>query len=225
MDVGAGFGHALWSLRESRRTYELYACEPDPACHGFLRRCGARIFPVALTSQAALSEPLTHAPYDALIVSHVLEHVTRPTSWLAMLSRLLRAGGLMLLEVPHDPMRETRWTRNHAPHVSFFDEESLRECITRSGGTVLFAQTCGPCLPSLQAPWRRAALRAAHLMIPGGLRGRLGRAIDRRRVRSSGTTSAIPLPEFGQYGGPERMFLRAVVTFHTPERSSQVLAT
>lgn len=48
-----------------------------------------------------LPDDLAHQSFDALVFSHVLEHLRDPTVVLARFSRLLRSGGQVLIAVPN----------------------------------------------------------------------------------------------------------------------------
>jgi SAM-dependent methyltransferase len=54
-----------------------------------------------LIGEAARLEQIADGAYDAVLASHVLEHIANPLGALAAWSRVLRPGGHLLLIVPH----------------------------------------------------------------------------------------------------------------------------
>ncbi len=216
LEIGSGFGHVLWAFKEANESCQLFACEPDQRCRPFLRKCNATVFQSFVDPQESLDELMvSEGPFDLAVLSHVLEHPVSPVAFLSLMASLLGEDGHMLIEVPHTPLDETRWTPNHAPHVSFFVKESLRACLEHAGGTVDFIDTCGSILSSCRSLWYRCFVRAARRVVPHSLRSAVGGKYDSMNVSPDILTMSdvLPLPEFGMYGGDTRAFLRAVVRF------------
>ena len=92
---------------------------------------------------------------DAVVMEHVLEHVTDPEGLLARLPAVIRPGGVAAITVPNDfsalqlAARESRqidrdfWV---APpqHLNYFDAPSLTRLLTRMGFTVRLAYSSFP---------------------------------------------------------------------------------
>jgi len=82
---------------------------------------------------------LPAASFDVVTFFHVLEHVERPDAQLAEARRLLRTGGLLVVEVPDfgDPFFRLLGTRHFCVdppnHLWFFTEETLRNLLSRCG--------------------------------------------------------------------------------------------
>jgi hypothetical protein len=207
IDIGAGFGHVLFAVREGWPDARLYAVEPDSTCHPFLRSIGAEIV-VREDYSAPIRLP---ERVDLVLLTHVLEHLLRPTDDLRRLSRLMSARGVMLLEVPNCPRGlEALW--DTVPHISFFDEASLGACVRAAGGRILKMETCGP---EYERPtWRR--------WVPKGFKRLARRALTRLRPSTSVDTTAdpetwrdatvIPDHRFAEYGG-DRAWIRALIRF------------
>lgn len=93
LDFGCGGGWILRHLRCSERV----GVELNEAAHGFCRENGVRV-------HKAISDVDAH-DFDVVISNHCLEHVPYPIEALRSLSRLLKAGGKLVLVVPLDDWR------------------------------------------------------------------------------------------------------------------------
>ena len=78
--------------------------------------------------------------YDAVVLLHVLEHITKPERAVTFLSATLRAGGVVIGGFPVLPsgiarIRERQLRRNAAPfgHVSAFSPRRVRKMAERAG--------------------------------------------------------------------------------------------
>ena len=73
--------------------------------------------------------PAEGAPYDVLLMSHVLEHLVAPSQTLIRLAPLLRPGGWLLIAVPNMAHWRVRWRilRGdwHGEDTGFFDRTHL----------------------------------------------------------------------------------------------------
>ena len=80
-----------------------------------------------------------HGTFDAAIVFDVMEHLNRPVETLASLGRLLRPGGVILIETGNSDSWPWRRQRNRYPycgiveHVGFFNRSSIGEAAGRAG--------------------------------------------------------------------------------------------
>lgn len=88
--------------------------------------------------------PFAPDTFDVVHLSHVLEHVPDPRQTVRTAGTLLKTGGVLIIEVPHqfgntfEHIAE-RFGRRHVAkepsmhHVSFFTPSSLRETLKREG--------------------------------------------------------------------------------------------
>jgi SAM-dependent methyltransferase len=112
--------------------------------------------------------PLESSRYDTVILSDVLEHVRMPEQLLGEVSRVLTAGGKLLLNVPF------MYWLHEQPHDYFrYSEHALRSFVERAGLRLLVLEGLGSApevvadivgkhlaqLPSLGAPLSRALQR------------------------------------------------------------------
>lgn len=93
--------------------------------------------------------PYKNNCFDAVICSHVLEHLERPGSVLDELHRIMKKGGLLVVGTPTDPLPLLLWRRHIIPiydpkrgkqeagkifgHVSFFSLRELKRLLTSHG--------------------------------------------------------------------------------------------
>jgi SAM-dependent methyltransferase len=71
------------------------------------------------------------APYDLIVLSHVLEHVPKPLELLKFLSDQLSHNGLLYLEVPLEYPGSVLKKKAIplGPHINFFSRQSMHACI------------------------------------------------------------------------------------------------
>jgi 2-polyprenyl-3-methyl-5-hydroxy-6-metoxy-1,4-benzoquinol methylase len=130
-------------------------------------------------------------PYDVIVASQVLEHITHPRTFVEKVARWLRPGGIVHLDVPsHRSLAalasrfvlksKNRWGAIEWPHHLFaYSRESLGlllaqhfECqlITAACDDRLWGQAHEPHLPSLLYYRLSAILRAPSILVAIGRR-------------------------------------------------------
>lgn len=124
LDVGAGFGLFLWQLRQVRPDCRLSAFEPDPDAQPHLQRL-ATVANDFDNFWGGTAFPLES--FDAIILSHVLEHLLDPVVALGVLRDYVKPGGHILIEVPNEPLEILEDSRRSSdlPHLWFFSEPGL----------------------------------------------------------------------------------------------------
>ena len=75
--------------------------------------------------------------YDAVICSHVVEHLAHPLQTLKNLRRSLAADGAMYVEVPYEVYKQLPARSEPVTHVNFFTPESLRNLLQAAGYDVV----------------------------------------------------------------------------------------
>jgi SAM-dependent methyltransferase len=73
------------------------------------------------------------APFDAIICSHVLEHLADPASALRALAQLLQPKGVIFSEVPLEIWKGIPIEREPVTHINFFTLPTLAELHRRCG--------------------------------------------------------------------------------------------
>ncbi len=134
LDVGCGTGAVVAQLR--RLGWDAEGLDPDPAAVAVATGAG---IPVTLGMLADLDEPAHHATYDAVTLSHVIEHLHDPAAELARIRRLLKPGGLLWIATPNlEALGHRRfgadWLGLDPPrHLVLFTGESLAALLRRTG--------------------------------------------------------------------------------------------
>ena len=75
--------------------------------------------------------PFGECEFDSVLMDNVLEHIPGPAPLLAEANRVLRRQGRLLVGVPG-----RRGWASDPDHKVFYDENSLRECVSASGFTL-----------------------------------------------------------------------------------------
>ena len=129
LDVGCGKGLFLAGLRE--RGWQVAGTELSEVSSAYARSQG---LPVLTTDvETAPYEP---GSFDLITLFHVLEHLPSPASTLTVLHKLLRPGGLLLIEVPNIGSWYARtfgddWFHYDVPrHLYHFDKQTLHRLMT-----------------------------------------------------------------------------------------------
>ena len=94
LDVGCGSGHMV--KLAGQLGWDAMGLEMDPLAVKTTRQSGLNI-------QQGMSDQLVNheGQLDAILCSHVLEHVHDPLAMLSQLKRTLRPGGLLLITLPN----------------------------------------------------------------------------------------------------------------------------
>lgn len=127
--------------------WEVFGVEPDPRSAEHARAAGLDVRPGPLR-MCGLSE----ASFDAVYLSHVIEHMHEPIEALRFCRGLLRPGGKIAILTPnYDAAGRIRfgalWRGLEPPrHLVLFTEQSLWQALKKSGFSV-----SRPARPTLNA--------------------------------------------------------------------------
>ena len=121
MGPGPGFFARNWLKKHPNTIFN--AIETDSSCHDSLKEIGVRLVDPA--ERQAKEEP-----FDVIVMSHVLEHVSSPIQFRSEATQNLRKGGALFIEGPcrdweHKPIDE--------PHLLFFDKEPMKRLLGNQG--------------------------------------------------------------------------------------------
>ncbi len=123
LELGPGTGFFARNWLDLHAENEYWAVESDASCHASLRNIGVNI-----VEFSAMEKELP--PVDLLVMSHVLEHVSDPVSFLKQSMLKLRDGGVIFIEVPcMDWMHKA----TDEPHLLFFDKKSMHHLLNMLG--------------------------------------------------------------------------------------------
>lgn len=161
LEVGCGYGGKLKLFR--RLGYESYGVEASRQRADECRKEGLTVFDCPITD---LGQVYQHGPFDFVYSIHVLEHIADVSTHLAQLTRLIRAGGMLYIQVPNIWQGETLFMQSHAAiHCHTFSVHSLAKLLNQNGFTtiriladnnlhILAAKTI---TPDLQPSWKDSA--------------------------------------------------------------------
>jgi SAM-dependent methyltransferase len=195
VDIGAGYGHTIFALRAVMvNQIEATAVEPDPRCHQTLARVADHVIATDITGPVS-PESLDGGFHVALLL-HVVEHMPDPLAFLKLATKMLKPGGLLVLEVPNCPMTRVRWYNletPHVPHLIFFTAAGLESLLKRADLELLLLDSFGPVFDFT------GSYDSSFVRSPVG---------PSDNIRQ-GIAPPIPYPIFAE-SGPDRLFLRAI---------------
>lgn len=132
LDVGCGNGERLLLFRE--RGWQVQGQDVDPKA---LERARERDLEVHIGILSELDLPANSL--DAVIIYHVIEHVSDPLAVLKECHRLLRTGGCLALATPNIRSAghrrfQSAWRDLDPPrHLHLFSPEALRSTVHKAG--------------------------------------------------------------------------------------------
>lgn len=144
LDIGCGSGRILALLRDAGHT--VVGVEPDPAARAVATQRGLTVFD---GTAEALPAALHDATFDAILLTHVLEHCADPLQALRNAAALLRAGGKLTVETPNNRAAGLQqagsvWRWLDVPrHLNFFTPDSLLAICRQAGLTPLTTEYRG----------------------------------------------------------------------------------
>jgi len=136
LDVGAGAG---WLVAHMQRLgWRAEGLDFDSKAVARARARGLVVYLGTLASQR-----FADASFDAVTMSHSIEHVHDPVAWLAEAHRILRPSGRLALATPNSAsMLHRRFCQNWFPldpprHLQLFNRLALDAALRRAGFTRL----------------------------------------------------------------------------------------
>ena len=133
-DIGCGNGTLAAEL--NRRGMRVVGVEPDASARQQAVAKGVTAYAGDATD---LPAEVRDQRFDAIVLSHVLEHTLDPAATLRSCRSVLRPGGAIVIEVPNNAavsgadLREA-WAHFDAPrHLNFFTERSLDKALSSAG--------------------------------------------------------------------------------------------
>jgi len=133
LDIGCGPGFLLREFRD--REWEVHGTEFSAQSAAHAR--DVLQLPISVGDVTSLK--FQDGSFDAVVMWHVLEHLTDPQNTVAQVSRLLRPGGVFLCAVPNFGSAEARFTRGNwfhldvPRHLNHFTVTALGALLTTHG--------------------------------------------------------------------------------------------
>jgi SAM-dependent methyltransferase len=132
LDVGAGSGWLVEHLRSLG--WDAEGLDFDPRAVERARGRGLKMHEGALPQQK-----FPQASFDALTMSHSIEHVHDPVGWLAEARRVLKPGGRLAVATPntrsllHRRFREHWFPLDPPRHLHLFNRAALASALRKAG--------------------------------------------------------------------------------------------
>ena len=133
LDVGCGAGEFLGMMQEAG--WKVLGFDSDPAA----ARAARESFGVPVIVGDFSTADLPAESFDAVIASHVIEHVYDPVSFLSACRRVVKPGGRVVVVTPNLDSLGSRmfgvgWALLEAPrHLQLFSSATLRTCAVKAG--------------------------------------------------------------------------------------------
>ncbi len=185
LELGCGMGHLLTWLAGR---YAVFGSDINPWALVQARKNVPDGNFVLFTGDMPYAFPA--ASFDIVIAKHVVEHLKHPEQAIAEMSRVLKAGGLLVLATPNlsSPMRkrkQARWIGYQDPtHISLKPPQAWLDCLAQHGFEPRRVFSDGfwdaPYLPLIPTPLQKIFFGA-----PGGLQAILGWSIIPLRMGES----------------------------------------
>jgi|GEM_PF-3223647 len=144
LDIGSGCGALLGELRSHGKSLTGY--EPDEIMAKHARENysdGTSRFEHGLFQPKPETER-----FDLITMSHVLEHVPHPKTFISALrEHTMAPDALFFVEVPNDPLDwvqlQIKWNLKGLAHLNYFTPYSFRQLFKSCGMHVINLITCG----------------------------------------------------------------------------------
>lgn len=132
LEIGCGNGNLLAYL--AKLGWNVQGIEPDPKAASIAKRRILSVMTGELTEQS-------FAPYsfDAIIMSHVIEHVADPVLLLQTCQKILKPGGRLIMLTPNLKSLGHRWFGKNwlhldpPRHLNLFTSESITAACSQAG--------------------------------------------------------------------------------------------
>jgi 2-polyprenyl-3-methyl-5-hydroxy-6-metoxy-1,4-benzoquinol methylase len=181
LELGCAYG---FFLAEAKPYFEVHGIEVSDSAVRFCRSRGLDVEPGPLTAEYVHRR----APFDAVVMLDVIEHLTEPDEAVTLLRRALKPGGKLLLstgdwESGFSRIMRTHWRLMTPPqHTFFFSPRTMSAMLTRLGFDVI----------ECRKPWK---------MVPAGLvLYQLGRILGMRKLpRLNSVHVGLPINLFDAF--------------------------
>jgi SAM-dependent methyltransferase len=142
LEIGPGPGVFAKVWLNKYHDTEYHAIETDSSVHNQLLNLGIKII------QESNFESIKPS-YDLIIISHVLEHVTKPRKFLSRFTDKLKKDGHLFIEVP---CRDWDHKEMDEPHLLFFEKNTFIKLIKKINLEKVFIGYFGTEIKKLKNP-------------------------------------------------------------------------
>jgi 2-polyprenyl-3-methyl-5-hydroxy-6-metoxy-1,4-benzoquinol methylase len=152
LEVGIGSGATLDFLRQ--KGFDVEGCDMSATvCAAARKKYGF------LVHHSTLDQVDPAQPFDAIVLNHVVEHVSDPVPFLEQARALLRPGGFVHIAVPNVTSWDASlsgWTSYQPYHLVYYGPATISRVIRRAGLDILAVASHEPF-----SGWFLAMLRSA----------------------------------------------------------------
>ena len=123
LEIGPGPGYFAKNWITNNSDTEYFAIETDETCYNTLTSLGVKLIEKENFKNFSNS-------IDVVIMSHVLEHVSKPKDFINFALEFLKQGGVLFIEVPCNDWEHKEIDE---PHLLFFNKKSINLLLEVSG--------------------------------------------------------------------------------------------
>lgn len=133
LEVGSGFGYLLDYFRQDG--WDVMGVEPNEG----LNRHARKVLSIEVLPKILPEAEFPDASFDVVTMMHVIEHVPDPTDTLQEIYRILKPGGMLVMETPrYDTLMFKLLGRRERSlscegHIYFFTTKTLRDISEKTG--------------------------------------------------------------------------------------------
>ncbi len=131
LEIGAGYAGLSRLLKTQFPKSSPQIIDPNTVWKTYYKDLGLHQIADSFTSSL-----LKKSAYDIVFLSHVLEHVMAPYTFLQEIKSILKEKRFLFLEVPLCDTAYWNEDKIDGPHLSFFTEKSLISMLQSQGFTV-----------------------------------------------------------------------------------------
>lgn len=150
LDVGCGTGEFLQFMKKNG--WNTYGIEPSYDAWTSAKKKGGNIFNISL--EDFVSHNNNRSKFDAVTLLNVLEHIPYPQKVIVTARKILKKGGVMVIQVPNDfnalqnianqYVRRKKWWVTIPDHVNYFNFDSLERMFSELGFRIKIKTTDFP---------------------------------------------------------------------------------
>lgn len=135
LDIGCGCGDFMRLLKDHFRNWDIIGLEPNAAAAGK----GRDLWDLEIHQGTLDTVHFEPSSFDAVIFTHVIEHVPYPMAALAKIRGLLKPGGWLFGETENMNCWDARvlqkyWGLVHIPrHLYFFTNDTISAMLRKAG--------------------------------------------------------------------------------------------
>ena len=153
LEIGTNIGVFLNHLKE--HNWNVSGVDPDVRYSLYAKKhFGIDIFPGLLESAH-----FKKSCFDVVIMLHVIEHFYNPAKELGIINRILKPGGLLVIETPKydtlmfNLLKKRERSISCDSHLYFFTTETLRKLTEKHGFRIIKKETVGRTLSIDRLLW------------------------------------------------------------------------